>query len=181
MSSPIVAEWNSAPVIVPAGSVTEPLEATAIEAARRGRRAASGSSANRSARPRYHPLVAGTRTSPKADVSSPPPSSKQGDQLRGVLVEAARTQLAAVSAGIKFWAGWVESADKYTRAINDELAKLEEAGESSDIVGRISDLTREYLRNMTQLPSAAVKEFNSQLETIGKPKAKRTRAARAKE
>jgi len=126
-------------------------------------------------------LVAGTRTSPKADVSSPPPSSKQGDQLRGVLVEAARTQLAAVSAGIKFWAGWVESADKYTRAINDELAKLEETGESGDIVGRLSDLTREYLRNMTQLPSAAVKEFNSQLETIGKPKAKRTRAARVKE
>jgi len=96
-------------------------------------------------------------------------------------VEAARTQLAAVTAGIKFWAGWVESADKYTRAINAELAKLEEAGESGDVVGRLSDLTREYLRNMTQLPSAAVKEFNSQLETIGKPKPKRTRAARVKD
>ena len=101
--------------------------------------------------------------------------------MRGVLVEAARTQLAAVTAGIKFWAGWVESADKYTRAINAELAKLEEAGESGDVVGRLSDLTREYLRNMTQLPSAAVQEFNSQLETIGKPKPKRTRAAKVKE
>ena len=101
--------------------------------------------------------------------------------MRGVLVEAARTQLAAVTAGIKFWAGWVESADKYTRAINAELAKLEEAGESGDVVGRLSDLTREYLRNMTQLPSAAVKEFNSQLETIGKPKPKRTRAAKVKD
>jgi hypothetical protein len=75
----------------------------------------------------------------------------------------------------------VESADKYTRAINDELAKLEQNGDSTDIVGRLSDLTREYLRNLTQLPSTAVKEFNTQLETIGKPKAKRTRATRVKE
>jgi hypothetical protein len=126
--------------------------------------------------------VPGTRTraTAKAEAPSTTPSSKQADQLRGVLVEAARTQLAAVTAGIRFWAGWVESADKYTRAVNDELAKLEETGESGDIVGRLSDLTREYLRNMTQLPSVAVKEFNSQLETIGKPTAKPTRAARAK-
>lgn len=101
--------------------------------------------------------------------------------MRGVLVEAAQTQLAAVGAVIKFWAGWAESADKYTRAVNAELAKLEQRGETGDTVGRLSDLTREYLRNMTQLPSLAVKEFNSQLETIGKPKAKRTRAARAKD
>jgi hypothetical protein len=86
-----------------------------------------------------------------------------------------------VSAGIRFWGSWVESADKYTRALNAELAKLEEPGEPGDVVGRVSDLTREYLRNLTQLPSDAFKEFNSQLETIGKPKAKRTRAARVKE
>jgi hypothetical protein len=98
-----------------------------------------------------------------------------------VLVEAARTQLAAVTAGIKFWADWVQSADKYTRALNAELAKLEEPGDPGDVVGRVSDLTREYLRNMTQLPSSAFKEFNTQLETIGKPKPKRTRSARVKE
>jgi hypothetical protein len=49
------------------------------------------------------------------------------------------------------------------------------------MVGRLSDLTREYLRNMTQLPSAAVKEFNSQLETIGKAKPKRARVVKTKE
>lgn len=125
--------------------------------------------------------MAGTRSSTQAEVPSSTNSSKQGDQLRGVLVEAARTQLAAFTAGIKFWAGWVESADRYTRAINDELAKLEQTGESADTVGRLSDLTREYLRSLTQLPSTAVKEFNTQLETIGKPKAKRARAARVKE
>ena len=125
----------------------------------------------------------GTRTA-SAGTAAPPPrtqSPKQSDQLRGVLVEAARTQLAAVSAGITFWAGWIESADKYTRALNDELAKLEESGDSTHMVGRLFDLTREYLRNMTQLPSAAVKEFNSQLETIGKAKPKRARVVKAKE
>jgi hypothetical protein len=119
--------------------------------------------------------VAESRRSTKAE----PPS--QSDQLRGVLVEAARTQLAAVTAGIKFWADWVQSADKYTRALNAELAKLEEPGDPGDVVGRVSDLTREYLRNMTQLPSSAFKEFNTQLDTIGKPKPKRARSARVKE
>lgn len=124
--------------------------------------------------------TSGTRAqAPRAQV--PRESSKQADQLRGVLVEAAQTQLAAVGAVIKFWSGWAESADKYTRAVNAELAKLEQRGETGDTVGRLSDLTREYLRSMTQLPSLAVKEFNSQLETIGKPKPKRTRAARAKD
>jgi hypothetical protein len=108
-------------------------------------------------------------------------SSTQADQVRGVLVEAAQTQLAAVTAVIKFWSGWAESADKYTRAVNAELAELEQRGEAGDTVGRLTDLTREYLRSMTQLPSLAVKEFNSQLETIGKPKPKRARAARAKD
>jgi hypothetical protein len=107
--------------------------------------------------------------------------ASQGDQLRGVLVEAARTQLAAVTAGVRFWADWAQSADKYTRALNAELAKLEEPGDPGDVVGRVTDLTREYLRNVTQLPSSAFKEFNAQLETIGKPKPKRARAARVKE
>jgi hypothetical protein len=113
--------------------------------------------------------------------ATPQPPPKESDQLRGVLIEAARTQLAAVTAGIRFWSDWAQSADAYTRALNDELAKLEESGGSGDTVGRLSDLTREYLRNITQLPSAAVKEFNAQLETIGKPTAKRARAARVKE
>jgi hypothetical protein len=125
--------------------------------------------------------VSESRSSGGTAVPASPEPSKQGDQLRGVLVEAARTQLAAVSAVIKFWSGWVESAEKYTRAVNDELATIEEAGETGDLVGRLSDLTREYMRNMTQLPSVAVKEFNSQLETVGKPKKKRTRAAKAKD
>ncbi len=82
---------------------------------------------------------------------------------------------------MRFWGGWAETAQTYTRAVDDELAKLETSAETGDLVGRLSDLTREYVRNVAQLPSAAVKEFNSQLETIGVPKAKRTRTVRAKD
>jgi hypothetical protein len=113
---------------------------------------------------------------------APADGSKQTDQLREILVESARTQLAAVAAAIKFWAGWVESADRYTHAIADELAKMErEEGESGDLVARLSDLTREYVRNMTTLPAVAVQHFSEQLEQIGKPKPRRSRAAKVKE
>jgi hypothetical protein len=119
-------------------------------------------------------------TKARATTAAPPKAASQGAQLQDVLVEAARTELAAVSAGVKFWAAWAQSVDTYTRALDDELARLEQSGDSSDLVGRISDLTREYLRNVAQLPSTAAKEFNSRLETIGKTKPKRTRAARVK-
>ena len=35
-----------------------------------------------------------------------PQSSDTSDQVRDILVEAARTQLAAVTAVTRFWAGW---------------------------------------------------------------------------
>ena len=49
--------------------------------------------------------------------------------IRDLVVEAARTQLAAVSAGIKFWGAWIESADRYTKAVGAELARLENDSE----------------------------------------------------
>jgi hypothetical protein len=108
-------------------------------------------------------------------------SSEQGDAVRDILVEAARTQLAAVTAATTFWAGWAEVADTYAKNVGDELAKLDaEDGDMGDLLGRITDLTRQYLRDLTDLPTASVAHFNSQLETIGKRTTGRTRAARAK-
>jgi hypothetical protein len=107
-------------------------------------------------------------------------SSDTSDQVRDILVEAARTQLAAVTAATRFWAGWAAIADRYAVGVSDELAKLDAGEPRGDLVGRLTDLTRQYFREMTELPSDAVKQFNSQLESIGKPKPKRTRAARAK-
>ena len=121
---------------------------------------------------------------PKPPLKKPAPKQlppAQGDPVRDVLVEAARTQLAAITAATTFWAGWAEVAHKYAQAVSDELAKLDaQDGDGSDMVGRVSDLTREYLRDMTELPTVAVMHFNSQLEKIGKPAGRRTRAARVK-
>jgi len=98
------------------------------------------------------------------------------------MIEMARTQLAAVTAVVKFWDGWVKSADQYTQAISAELSKVDQGSEGSkEFVGRLTDLSREYLRNLTELPNVAVKQFTSEIEKIGQPAAKRTRAARAKD
>ena len=108
------------------------------------------------------------------------------------MIEAARTQVAAVTAGISFWSGWVDAAESYTAAISAELAKLEaDPAATADLTGRLTDLTRAYLRELTELPSATVKRFNTELEQVGtsggKPQAQarakpapRKRAARAK-
>jgi sirohydrochlorin ferrochelatase len=119
-----------------------------------------------------------------------PSSPTQRDQIRAVMIEAARTQVAAVTAGISFWSGWVEAADRYTAAISAELAKLEaDPTGTADLTGRLADLTRAYLRELTELPSATVKRFNTELEQVGTPGVKRQapakpaprkRAARAK-
>src|SRR4051812_39774157 len=102
--------------------------------------------------------------------------------VRDLVVEAARTQLAAVSAGIRFWAAWVESADRYTQAVGAELARLEDGSEpTGDLTARLADHTRTYLREMTRLPTVAVQHFNTELEKIGRPKRRRTRQAKVKE
>ena len=92
--------------------------------------------------------------------------------------------MAAVTAGIQFWSGWVDAAKNYAKAINVELAALDADPDSGgEFGGRLTDLTREYLRQMTELPTVAVKHFNSELEAVGRPKPRssRQRAARAKE
>jgi hypothetical protein len=127
------------------------------------------------------------RDRPGARRPAPPPPPEPpgpGDQARAILLEATRTQLAAVTAAAKFWAGWAESANRYAQAISDEVAALEDTSDSQrDLVARATSLTREYLREMAVLPDTAVRHFNAELERIGKPKpkAKRTRAARVKD
>jgi len=109
-------------------------------------------------------------------------SAKQSEELQNIMVEVARTQLAAMTAALKFWGGWVESADKYTQKINVELEKVSGGGAiSQNFVGQLTDFSREYLREIITLPNLAVEHFASEVEKISKPSAKRTRKARAKE
>ena len=106
----------------------------------------------------------------------------QTEQLQNIMVEVARTQLAAVTAALKFWGGWVESADKYAQKISAELEKVEEGGAiPQNFVGQLTDFSREYLREIITLPNAAVEHFATEVEKISKPPAKRVRKARAKE
>lgn len=114
-------------------------------------------------------------------------SQARTNELRGVLVEAARLQLIAVAAAVKFWARWAESAERYTRALDDELSKVSEGKSTNDAVARLADASRGYLRELTDLPKAAFEQFSRDLEKLSGPpaaaraKAKRTRAARAKD
>jgi hypothetical protein len=83
---------------------------------------------------------------------------------------------------VKFWAGWAQSADKYTQGISEELARISggSAGSESAIT-RLGDLTREYVRELGNLPSVAAEQFSGEIEKLSKSKGQRTRAARAKE
>lgn len=112
-------------------------------------------------------------------------SEKSVEELRTIVIELARTELAAVTAALKFWGAWVESANKYAQRLDTELTQV--AGGSDDsqaFVGRLTDFSREYLREVVSLPTLAMEHFATEVEKISKPGAKapskRTRQARAK-
>jgi uncharacterized protein (DUF305 family) len=112
-------------------------------------------------------------------------TKQSSEEIREIMIEVARTQLAAVTAALKFWGGWVESADKYTQKISAELTRVSEGTDDPQkFVGRLTDFSREYLREMITLPTTAVDHFTSEIEKIskpaGKPAPQRARKARAK-
>ena len=112
----------------------------------------------------------------------PQSSESQIDEIRQVVLGAARTELAAVSAAIRFWAGWVDSADRYAQALGDELAKIENGSvPSGEAVARVADLSRAYLRDLSDLPQTSIRHFTEQLDKIGRPKTRRARSVRAKD
>jgi hypothetical protein len=138
---------------------------------------------SRAAKPTSRATSKQGRVAPDPSPTAKPTSrstSKQSEQLRDVLVEAAQTQLAAITAAITFWSGWAQSAEKYAQTVSAELAKINEGAPTGDLVGRLTDLTRAYVRNLTTLPTAAVAQFTNELDKVGKPKTRRTRAARVK-
>ncbi|MFZ0274287.1 MAG: hypothetical protein WB524_08860 [Acidobacteriaceae bacterium] len=112
-------------------------------------------------------------------------ASTTNEEVRSIVIELARTELAAVGSALKFWGDWVASADKYTQQLRAELDKADKGETSQQFVGKLTDLTREYLREVVALPAAAVEHFNNEVEkttsTAATPSAKRKRRARAKE
>lgn len=112
-------------------------------------------------------------------------SEKSVEELRTIVVELARTELAAVTAALKFWGAWVDSATKYAQRLDTELRHVSGGSEDSQaFVGRLTDFSREYLREVVSLPTIAMEHFATEVEKISKPVAeappKRARQARAK-
>lgn len=108
-------------------------------------------------------------------------TSTSSEEIQAVVIEAARTQLAATSAALKFWSSFAQAAESYARLISDEIGRAGAGSAmSSDSVARLTDITREYLRKLTELPQASVEQFRDDVDAIVAKKARRTRSARAK-
>lgn len=105
----------------------------------------------------------------------------QSEAIREIMLETARVQLAGLSAGIEFWSGWVQRTAKFAQEANKSLLAASEKKESVDqMVARLIDSNREYLREVTELPDLAVARFNAEFGKSAPSRARRRRAARAK-
>lgn len=108
------------------------------------------------------------------------PKSTMND-IRDLVLEATRIQLAAINAGIAFWSGWIEHASKFVHSANLELQSVE-AGSAGfeDVAAKLTDSSREFLRKTTELPQVAVSTFQSELAKSKPAPRPRRRAARVK-
>src|ERR1035438_4624272 len=94
-----------------------------------------------------------------------PTASATNEELRSIVIELARTELAAVGSALKFWGDWVASAGKYTQQLRAELDKAGEGEAPSRQLARtLPGLTSESLREVLALPAAAVEHFNNEVE-----------------
>jgi len=92
-------------------------------------------------------------------------TDSRSDDIRALMVESARVQVAAMSGAIAFWTGWVEAAGKFVQATSRELATVADPEAKVDsVMGRLTDSTQEYLRHVTELPNIAVAQFNAELQ-----------------
>lgn len=105
----------------------------------------------------------------------------QSEAAREIMLETARVQLAGLTAGIEFWSGWVQRTAKFAQEASKSLLAASEKKESADqMLARLIDSNREYLRQVTELPDLAAARFNAEVGKSGHSRARRKRAARAK-
>jgi hypothetical protein len=105
----------------------------------------------------------------------------RAEDVRRLMVETAKVQIASLGAGIAFWTGWVERTSAFAKAANKELLGLSEGkADANQAINRLVDSTREYLRSVTELPALAASEFTSELGKPGSAKNSRRRSARVK-
>ena len=105
----------------------------------------------------------------------------RAEDIRQLMVETAKVQVASLDAGIAFWTGWVERTSAFAKAANKELVALSEnKTDANQAINRLVDSSREYLRHVSELPELAASAFKSELGKSGSPKNSRRRSARAK-
>ena len=108
-------------------------------------------------------------------------SSTTTQQLQDLTIEALRVQIAATTSMIKFWTSWAQSAEKFAKDLSDELDRISKGEpQSESLLVRLSDLTREQLREMGKLPNVAAEHFKAEIDKLPKPK-RPPRVAKAKE
>jgi hypothetical protein len=99
-----------------------------------------------------------------------------------VLLRAGHTQVAAMTAASRFWSSWAQVADRYAQALGTEICDLLEGRTPRvEASARFADATSAYLRELTELPTEAVKHFTEQIAKEPRSGAPRARRARAKE
>jgi hypothetical protein len=105
----------------------------------------------------------------------------QANDIRQLMMETAKVQVASLDAGIAFWTGWVERTSAFAKTANAELLSLtKESADTDKSIARLVDSSREYLRQVTELPSLAAAEFSSRLNKSGSAGRSPRRSGRAK-
>lgn len=109
-------------------------------------------------------------------------TDNRSDDIRAIMLESARMQVATMSGAIAFWTGWVEAAGKFVQAASRELATVADPDTKVDsVMGRLTDSSKEYLRHLTELPNIAVAQFNAELQATDSSKRPPNRAVKAKD
>jgi hypothetical protein len=107
--------------------------------------------------------------------------SKQADAVVDVMLRAGHMQVAAMTATSRLLSLWAQSADRYAQSLGSEICDvLEGRTASGEAVTRFADSTAAYLRELTELPGAAVRHYEEQIAKEPRNRAPRARRARAK-
>ncbi len=85
--------------------------------------------------------------------------------IRKIMLETASMQLATLNAGIMFWSQWVQYATRYAEAAKRELAVMEGKGvNANELLARLTDSSREYMRELAGIPDRVKSQFNAELK-----------------
>jgi len=101
-------------------------------------------------------------------------STSRDTDIQALLLEAVEVQLAAFRANINFWTEWVEEATRFSEQTMRRLSELQaDPAENGRVLLEMTDLSRESLRSMTQLPRRSAEFFIRELDNFEKAKKSR--------